>query len=289
METCVVRETDTDGNRITERNSFEKLGSNNYYISIFEPAKKTDDVKLIIICESLWDEQERTLSFNTKLGRILASEGYTVVRFDYAGSGNSDGDNNNITFNSLASDLKHVIDWCGTNYTFAGFEGLICERIACHVAFRNQEVTKLFKKNIFIHPIQNLRHYLNWNFVEREVINVNAFSGKSITKAELLTRMGLEDEVNLNGYTFNTSFVNEMMNSKELCNENLPENNSLYIFDESFLRVKRKWEAKVDKLNATVVKMNSNVSNWDREDLMHDHVFFKSILSPIREFLKSPV
>ena len=282
MQEFTSRDIDFDGKAIVERFSFLNWKQTISYISVYEPQIAGRTSKTIVICDSLWDEQERTLVFNTRLARSLAAQGYVVVRFDYTGSGNSGLNNDIITFQSLSSDVVNVTDWILHNYQNVELEALICERVGCHILYKDLSLAKLFKKNIFIHPILNIGHFFSWNFIERELINTNAFNQKKIHKSELLRALETEDTIDLNGYTFNSVFIKDLISSPELWLETLPIKNCTYFFDENFYRSKKKCGSKIDELKWKVIKMDSiPVSTWDREDLRDDTTFFYAVLADI--------
>ena len=47
------------------------------------------------------------------LGRILAEEGYSALRFDFPGLGESEGDFSRTTLSSNVNDLMRAVEWLG--------------------------------------------------------------------------------------------------------------------------------------------------------------------------------
>jgi pimeloyl-ACP methyl ester carboxylesterase len=48
----------------------------------------------------------------TRAARAFATGGYRVLRFDFAGRGDSDGDTETATLATMADDVRHVLQWC---------------------------------------------------------------------------------------------------------------------------------------------------------------------------------
>jgi pimeloyl-ACP methyl ester carboxylesterase len=48
----------------------------------------------------------------TRAARAFANEGYRVLRFDFAGRGDSDGDTESATLATMADDVHDVLQWC---------------------------------------------------------------------------------------------------------------------------------------------------------------------------------
>ncbi len=287
MGDFVSREVEIKGKPIVEKYGFVKLDKvNNNYMSIYEPKLAPENRKLIIICDTLWDEQERTLVLCAKLGRLLAVQGYTTIKFDYTGCGNSERDNEAVTFNKLLLDLKNIINWCSENFQGINYMSLIAIRAGCHIVFNYPEISDLFAKVILIHPIVNIRHFFKFNYIEQEVVNNNAYLQKKTTLNDLLNQINSQSVIDINGYNFNTSFIKEILNFPELWNCNLPLKNCHYIFDERFYINKKEWGNKLNTMDMEVIKMNSMAfSSWDREDIKDDIIFFQSIFSSILNYL----
>ncbi len=264
---------------------FEKLGESILYISTFTPFDQPSKTQVVLICDALWDEQDRTLLVNTKLSRLLASHGYTVIRFDYSGSGNSGFSNGYITFETMATDLNNMKAWCASSFPKAELHTLICERVSCNLVFTQPTLTSGFRKTIFVHPILNLSHFFKWNFVEREIINSNAYSNAGLSETQLIGELQTQSEISLNGFEFDVSFVRTLLGSKAVWNCDLQEKNCLYIFDEGYYRIKDKWKDTQRKIEMVIISMRlASRTNWDSEDLKHDKVFLEDLFSTILNY-----
>lgn len=79
-------------------------------VCVFHPA---NDCKLrktgIIICNPIGQEYIRFYKAISLLSTELSMEGYSTFRFDYFGTGDSYGDNEDLTIESGLNDLKNVI------------------------------------------------------------------------------------------------------------------------------------------------------------------------------------
>ncbi|VAW55319.1 Bll2902 protein [hydrothermal vent metagenome] len=68
----------------------------------------------IIFCHCFTCTKETITTF--RLSRLLAEEGYGVLRFDFTGLGNSEGDFSSSTFSTTQDDLKSAIEFLNKNY-----------------------------------------------------------------------------------------------------------------------------------------------------------------------------
>ncbi len=73
----------------------------------------------IIFCHCFTCSKETITTF--RLSRLLAENGYGVLRFDFTGLGNSEGDFSSSTFSSTQDDLKNAISFLIDNYRAPSF------------------------------------------------------------------------------------------------------------------------------------------------------------------------
>ncbi len=73
----------------------------------------------IIFCHCFTCSKETITTF--RLSRLLAEKGYGVLRFDFTGLGNSEGNFSSTTFSSTQDDLKSAINFLVTNYQAPSF------------------------------------------------------------------------------------------------------------------------------------------------------------------------
>lgn len=64
----------------------------------------------VVICPSLYAESLANYRAEVLLSRQLAERGITVQRFHYRGSGHSDGDSANLTFQSMCNDAAETVE-----------------------------------------------------------------------------------------------------------------------------------------------------------------------------------
>lgn len=75
----------------------------------------TDSIKaFIIFCHCFTCSKETITTF--RLSRLLAENGYAVLRFDFSGLGNSEGEFSVTTFSTTQDDLNAAIDFLKKNY-----------------------------------------------------------------------------------------------------------------------------------------------------------------------------
>ena len=73
----------------------------------------------IIFCHCFTCSKETITTY--RLSRLLAENGYGVLRFDFTGLGNSEGDFSSTTFSSTQDDVRSAISFLEDNYRLPSF------------------------------------------------------------------------------------------------------------------------------------------------------------------------
>lgn len=74
-----------------------------------------DKIKaLVIFCHCFTCSKDTITTY--RISRLLAEQGYAVLRFDFMGLGNSEGDFSSTTFASTQDDLNSAINFLSENY-----------------------------------------------------------------------------------------------------------------------------------------------------------------------------
>lgn len=78
------------------------------------------EIKHFIIFSHCFTCSKETIT-TFRLSRLLAEKGFGVLRFDFTGLGNSEGDFSSTTFSSTQDDLQSAINFLITNYQTPSF------------------------------------------------------------------------------------------------------------------------------------------------------------------------
>lgn len=102
-------------NGTTERVGFRGADGERIYTFSYEPA--TAPRAAVLICPALHAEFTRSYRREVLLARRLAGDGFAVERFHYRGTGNSDGDGEDVRVSTMRDDaaqsLEHLQAWSG--------------------------------------------------------------------------------------------------------------------------------------------------------------------------------
>ncbi|SFM53880.1 alpha/beta fold hydrolase [Marinobacter zhejiangensis] len=83
--------------------------SESYLFGVFHPRRGTNRNEAVVLCNPFGQEYLRAHKSIRRLAISLADLGYSVIRFDYRGSGDSAGDLTNISADQWVDDIRHAI------------------------------------------------------------------------------------------------------------------------------------------------------------------------------------
>jgi len=129
------------------------------YCVKYLPEKDHDKRLGVILCKPIWGERIRTHRIFTNLGRMLRSEGFTVITCDYYGDGNSGGDTLDLNFFGMVEDLEALYRYLERKYHLEEF-ALVGLRIGANCAIEAEKRIPGLSQMILFEPIPNLIEYL---------------------------------------------------------------------------------------------------------------------------------
>ncbi|MEQ9546522.1 MAG: alpha/beta fold hydrolase [Marinobacter sp.] len=83
--------------------------SESYLLGVFHPRQSTNRNEAVVLCNPFGQEYLRAHKSMRRLAINLSHLGYSVLRFDYRGTGDSAGDLTGVTADHWADDVEHAI------------------------------------------------------------------------------------------------------------------------------------------------------------------------------------
>lgn len=232
--------------------------------------------KLVLIIQPMFLELERSSFFISKLCRSLAFHGYTVIKFDFYGSGNSNGQNEDIDLETIQRDIVHIIKWIEDNMDITP-EVSIGVQFGADLICINHSLFTHFSKKVFIHPLINVSKYFARNHLQRFILNQYASNGKRIKMDDLLSENN--HIIHLDGYSFNSKFVKSLLSLKSFP-EDIADKNILFLLNKTDKFIIQKFS------NFKVIKPSAYIG-WEDENIVSDLAFQKQIGEEVFNFLNN--
>jgi exosortase A-associated hydrolase 2 len=171
-----------------------------------------------VLCHSFAEEKLWAHRVYVSLARYLASQGHTVLRFDYSGYGDSDGEFENSTVDDQLNDISAAIDTLKDNAQNTANIGLIGLRYGALLAAMIAETRKEISHLVLWDPVIDMGKYLQ-DALRANLTTQMVMHGKVITnRDELTAQIEKGQAVNIDGYDMSKMFFDSAnkLNLKEI-------------------------------------------------------------------------
>ncbi len=268
-----------NGHKVNEKVTFLNSGSGNLFFNLYMPPENNLK-KVVLMLPPLWVEQDRALSIMTGIGLHLALNGYTSVKFDYTGTGNSDGENADISLKSIENDIRLVCNWLSGNFPDYDLKSVIGFHMGSNFGLYFNKQLSLFSQFIFIHPLTSVAHYIKRNLILKYLLNKAITSKKSISYDYFINNLNSSGTINLESEVFKTEFIKDLLDFPDITEILVDNPNNLYIFHD-----KTPGQGQFNIGTSRIVKF-SRLMTWEDEKLYAEKQFISNIKDIIINFLK---
>jgi len=172
------------------------------YAVWYEPAEAAaaPPERGVVFCAPFAEEAAISQRVCVDFARVLARRGWHVLRFDYRGCGESDGEFDSVTLDSHMCDARAALDWFRRNacprVSLGGLR--LGASLAALVAAGDDEIESL----LLWEPVAKLADHFR-NFLRMQVVADNMAAGRIIaTRRELHGRLASAGTIDVLGYPF---------------------------------------------------------------------------------------
>lgn len=131
----------------------------NRLFGCYHPSAKHDASKMLVICPPFFDEYRRSYKALADLANACAEQGVHILRFDFFGTGESQGTLNQASIGEWKNDIEAAINE-GIAVSGASDIILLALRFSATIACKIKQ--KSIKRYIFWDPIDSGAEYLEW-------------------------------------------------------------------------------------------------------------------------------
>ncbi len=270
---------------IVEYYGFIKYPGNKIYVSIHGTEKSYSLKKLILISGPILREQERSSMFISKLSRSLASLDYLILKFDYFGTGNSSGDYSKVLFETFSNDFKNIINWISVNIEGVIFYAFVGIRFGFNLNYSFQCKLQVFIKNIFIHPIIDIKKHFQRCIIINHIYSQNLVPGKKQLMSDFINAIDRPNSIiDVNGFPLSGKFIKELLSFHNIDIQKAYTKSSMFILDDDGSMVKS--VLKENNIKSYIIKLSPFI-NWEHENFNLEIDFFRSVLVKCKIFLSN--
>lgn len=177
---------------------FIKSGNLSLFAVLHKPAADQASDTGIVMCSPFAEEKLWAHRVYVNFAKLLCSEGYHVMRFDYAGTGDSDGDFENTTLRSRLDDIGAVLSHMSTelNIQNIALMGMGLGASLASIASEAQKVNHL----ILWQPVFKGAPYIQGLLRSNLTTQMAIFKEVRQTTKDLIEEMRSGKTVNMDGY-----------------------------------------------------------------------------------------
>jgi alpha/beta superfamily hydrolase len=269
-----------NGYRINEKVTFLNSGSGNLFFNLYMPPANNLK-KIVLMLPPLWVEQDRALSIMAKIGLHLALNGYTAVKFDYTGTGNSDGENTDISLKSIENDIRFACNWLSENFPDFDLKLVIGFHIGSNFGLYFNKQLSGFSQFVYIHPLISVSNYIKRSHILKYLLNKAITSKESVSYDTFVTNLNLSGTMELESEVFKTGFIKDLLGFPDITTIPVDDPNNLFIFhDEDPIK-------DCSNIDACRTVKFSRLMTWEDEKLYAEKQFILNIKGLIINFLKN--
>jgi uncharacterized protein len=166
---------------------------------VHDPEAKSNG-RGFVFCHPFAEEKLWTHRVFVNFSRILAKNGYFVLRFDYMGNGDSEGEFSDASVKTNLADIQTAVKWLQRNRPVECGTGLLGLRFGATLACLAAEKLEKLSCLVMWEPIVNGAKYM------KEMLRINMSTQSAVyreirTKTDLLVeKMKSGETVNIDGY-----------------------------------------------------------------------------------------
>jgi len=182
-----------------ERHFFLEENSKVIYCVEYLPEDRTNKNYGVILCKPMWGERIRTHRIFTHLARMLSSEGFTVITFDYYGDGNSGGETKDLSYFSMVNDILSLYRYVDKKYQvnrFALIGLLVGANIAIDAEPKFHKLNKMILFEPLLNPIDRIKKALRANLSSQMVVHKKTIKNRDA----LIQDLRNDIPVNIDGF-----------------------------------------------------------------------------------------
>ncbi len=183
---------------LTEESVFFQNGHYKLFGFLHHPIKVKAS-KALILCPPFGEEKQESHRVLVNLAKKLSENGVMVFRFDYFGTGDSEGEWQQATVNNWISDIFAAINFLTANYSVAAL-GLFGLRFGGTLAALAAEKDSSVNFVILWDPIVNVEAYLYKCLRSNLAAQMVLYHQVKFNREQLISKLKEGEKINLDGY-----------------------------------------------------------------------------------------
>lgn len=204
--------------QLTETPFFFQNGDSELF-GVWHRPGEADSLRCFVFCHPCFEEKLWAQRVFVSFARELARRGYHVLRFDFMGHGDSDGEFSRTSVTSRISDLSRAVEVLRNELGSNSSIGLLGLRLGATIAALYSERDPAISQLVLWDPIINGAQYMQEILLANLATQSAVYNKIKFTREALVEQMKSGTPINVDGYELGYEFYNEtshleLMNKK---------------------------------------------------------------------------
>ncbi|MGH2597664.1 MAG: alpha/beta fold hydrolase [Actinomycetota bacterium] len=154
----------------------------------------------VLVCSPLHADFAKNYAKEVRLARSLARDGFSVLRFHYRGQGHSDGDQSEITLESLVQDCRIALHHLQSSTGVRRFGFVGCRLGGFVAAAAASDASSDGAPLVLWEPVLKPDRYVREAIRSRVISSLSGVKGEQLSSDTLMTYLHERGSVDIHGY-----------------------------------------------------------------------------------------
>ncbi len=189
-------------------------GQGRQLLGFYHPAQNIQTSAAIVYCHPFAEEKNQSHSIVVKTARTLAQNGFAVLRFDFSGCGDSEGDLNEASLQNWLAEIGSAIELlkAKSQATQIGLWGLrLGANLAAYYAAMHSEITFL----LLWQPLPDIKLFLQQFLRQKLSTGITSGGNSGVTVKSLMQQLESGESFEVMGYPFSPDLYHSFLDFAE--------------------------------------------------------------------------
>ncbi len=180
---------------------------------VLHKPEETDRRCGLVFCHPLFEEKLWSHRMYVSFARVLSASGYTVLRFDARGHGDSDGEHRDISLDSMLSDLDYAVSVLKQGRVFDRV-GLLGLRAGAFLAAKYAASRSGINFHVMWQPILDGSNYIQDCLRSNMVTQMVLYGEPRENRKEMMGRLAAGGTVSVDGYMLGKALFEQISGNR---------------------------------------------------------------------------
>lgn len=166
----------------------------------------------VLFCNPMFEELKASTRLMFEAARAFCMAGFTVLRFDYRGCGDSQGNFEDASVGDWIEDIDRASDFLNNHCPDSVHRLIIGVRLGGMLVLQAGRGSETAERFVLWEPVLNGKSYINQELRKKLTKEMMTFGSNRGTRDSLLAELASGGNVDLDGYCLSSRLYNDLCN-----------------------------------------------------------------------------